>query len=215
MSAAARRDAPGGPEGFLAALGWSPQKERDLETFRLMLEAANAGMNLVGSATLGQFRQRHFLDSAQLLWFAPQARVWADLGAGAGFPGLVLAILLKDAPGAKVHLVESVAKKARFLADVTAALGLPAKIHNARAESLKLKVELVAARACAPLTRLLGFAEPYLARGARALFLKGEGAEAEIAEARKTWGFDVEVHPSLSDPRGRVLSIRELVRGRR
>ncbi|MEO8925764.1 MAG: 16S rRNA (guanine(527)-N(7))-methyltransferase RsmG [Caulobacteraceae bacterium] len=210
MSAAAPLEVS---EDFLPAIGWTAAHERDLETFRAMLEVANAQMNLVGSASLGDFHRRHFLDSAQLLWFSARAtRVWADLGSGAGLPGLVLAIALKGRVGARVHLIESVAKKCRFLAEVVARLDLPAEVHNARAETLDLKAEIVTARACAPLTRLLGFAEPYLARGARALFLKGEGAEAEINEAHKAWRFKVNTHPSLSDPRGCILSVSELVR---
>ena len=114
---------------------------------------------------------------------------------------------------ARVHLIESVAKKCRFLAEVVASLDLPAEVHHARAESVALKAEIVTARACAPLTRLLGFAAPFMKLGARGLFLKGEGADEEIAQARKAWSFQVKVHPSLSDRRGRVLSVTELASG--
>jgi 16S rRNA (guanine527-N7)-methyltransferase len=149
-----------------------------------------------------------------LLWFEPKALRWADLGAGAGFPGLVLAILLKGREGAKAHLVESMAKRCRFLAQVTEALDLPVEVHNARAESLGLQVDVVTARACAPLTRLLAFAEPTFKRGARGLFLKGQEVDREVAEARKMWRFTADARESLSDPRGRILSIPELARGR-
>ena len=125
---------------------------------------------------------------------------------------MVLAILLKGRPGARVHLVESVAKRCRFLADVAAELALPVEIHNARAEDLRLKVEVVTARACAPLSRLLGFAKPYLDLGAKGLFLKGAEVDSEISEARKSWRFAAKIHPSLSDPRGRVVEISELKR---
>jgi 16S rRNA (guanine527-N7)-methyltransferase len=120
---------------------------------------------------------------------------------------LILAILLKDRAGVKIHLVESMLKRCRFLETVVEALNLPAEVHNARAETLKLKVDVVTARGCAPLTRLLGFAEPYLSRGARGLFLKGVDAASEVAEARKAWRFGVESFTSQSDPRGRLLSI--------
>jgi len=200
------------PHGFRDAIGWTPERAIDTEAFRDLLTQANAHMNLVGPATLEVFWDRHFLDSAQLLWFAPEARVWADLGAGAGLPGVVLAILLKGRPGARVHLVESMAKRCKFLAEVVAALALPVQIHHVRAETLKLKVEVVTARACAPLTKLLAFAKPSMDRGARGLFLKGQDAEAEMAEARKTWRFSAEVLPSLSDSRGRILSLTELAR---
>ena len=172
-------------------------------------------MNLVGASTLDDFWARHALDSAQLLNAAPAgAKTWADLGAGAGFPGLVLAILLKGVAGAKVHLVESMAKKCRFLSEAVTQVTLPAQVHNARAEDLKLKVDVVTARAVAPLERLLTYAAPYMSRGAVGLFLKGQDVEAEIAAARAVaWRFDVQVSPSLSDPRGRVLKIEGLSRG--
>ncbi len=198
--------------GFVALSGATPEQLADLERLQAMLADWNERMNLVGPATLPQFWSRHVWDSAQLLPLAPDALTWADLGAGAGFPGLVLAILLKGRPGAQVHLVESMAKRCRFLSEVTAALALPAQVVNARAEDVKLKVDLVTARAVAPLTRLLGYAQPYMARGARALFLKGQDAEAEIAEARAAWRFDVDILPSHSDPRGRILSIERLSR---
>ena len=205
-------DLAGLPAEFLDVVGATPARLEDVERFRLRLIEANRVTNLVGDSTLGDFWRRHFIDSAQLLWLAPSAGVWADLGSGAGLPGLVLAILLKDRPGARVHLIESMVKRCRFLAEVVEALDLPAMVHNVRAESLELKVEMVTARACAPLARLLTFARPYFARGARGLFLKGAEVDAEIAEARRNWRFKARTTPSLSDPRGRLLSIEELVR---
>ncbi|HYF22505.1 MAG TPA: 16S rRNA (guanine(527)-N(7))-methyltransferase RsmG [Caulobacteraceae bacterium] len=202
------------PEQFAESAGATPAQVADLERFRAMVEQTNMVMNLVGPATLPQFWSRHALDSAQLLRLEPQAKTWADLGAGAGFPGVVLAILLKDMPGAKVWLIDSLAKRCRFLSEAVAALALPAEVVNARAESLSLSVEVVTARACAPMTRLLGFAEPYFRKGARGLFLKGESAEAELNEARKSWSFDPELLPSASDLRGRVVRIRRLSRAR-
>src|SRR5665213_2960303 len=174
MSDAAPHEATTLPDGFFEAIGASAERRVEVEAYRTMLARANVQMNLVGESTLGDFWRRHFIDSAQLAWFAPGARVWADLGSGAGLPGIVLAILMKGRRGGHVHLIESVAKRARFLADAAAALDLPVTLHHARAESLKLRVEVVTARACAPLTRLLGFAQPYMARGARVLFLKGQ-----------------------------------------
>jgi 16S rRNA (guanine527-N7)-methyltransferase len=212
MSVATPPERSGHPPDFLADLKASPALERDVERFRYMLVEANRSMNLVGDSTLGDFWRRHFIDSAQLLWFAPKVRVWADLGSGAGLPGLILAILLRDRPGACVHMVESMTKRCQFLAGVVKALDLPARVHNARAESLALEVEMVTARACAPLDRLLGYAQPYFARGARGLFLKGVGVGDEIIQARKTWAFRCETWPSLSDDRGRLLSIEELAR---
>jgi 16S rRNA (guanine527-N7)-methyltransferase len=217
MSGAASPDpsAPGLPPDFLHRIGVTEARRADIETYRLMLAGANETMNLVGPSTMGDFQSRHFIDSAQLLWFSPDTLTWADLGSGAGLPGLVMAILLKGRPGARVHLVESMAKRCRFLSEVVEALDLPAEVHNARAESLKLKVEMVTARACAPLVRLLGYARPFLDRGARGLFMKGAEVEAEIAEARQSWRFSARMDVSLSDPRGRLLWIEELSRAQR
>ncbi len=215
MSAAAPHDALAAPEGFLEAVGATPERLAAAEAYRLMLDAANARSNLVGRSTLPGFWRRHFLDSAQLAWFAPSARTWADLGSGAGLPGLVLAILMKGRAGAHVHLVEAMAKRCVFLTRVATALDLPVTIHNARAEALALKVDTVTARACAPLTRLLEFAAPTMELGAAGIFLKGQGVEAEITEARKAWRFEAAHHESLSDPRGRVLTVTELARARR
>ena len=198
---------------FQALTGASDAQMADLERFRAMLEAGNAVMNLVGPATLPDFWNRHAWDSAQLLPLAPAARTWADLGAGAGFPGLILAILLKETPGATVHLVESMAKRCRFLAQVTAELALPAEIHNVRAEDLSLPVDIVTARACAPMTRLFGFARPYFKRGARGLFLKGQDVVSELNEAAKSWTFEAELIPSRSDARGRIVDVESLRRG--
>ena len=198
---------------FAALAGANIEQIQSLEVLQARLGEWNARMNLVGPLTLPQFWSRHAWDSAQLLQVEPGALTWADLGAGAGFPGLVLAILLKGRAGAQVHLVESLGKRCRFLESVVGELALPAKVHNARAESLRLAVDVVTARAVAPLARLLGYAEPYFNQGARAAFLKSADVAAEIDDARKTWGFDAAILTSRSDSRGRILRIERLVRG--
>lgn len=203
------------PQGLADAIGATPAQIADLERYRAMLEDWSGRMNLVGPSAMAVFWSRHALDSAQLIRLAPEALRWADLGTGAGLPGLVLAILLKGRKGAQVHLVESLAKRCRFLSEVVAELGLPAKVHNARAEDVKIEVEVVTARAVAALPKLLGFAEPCLKRGARGLFLKGQAAEAELAEARGAgWNLDATLIQSLSDPEGRIVDIRSAKRGR-
>jgi 16S rRNA (guanine527-N7)-methyltransferase len=198
-----------------AASGATPAQLADLERYRARLAEWNSVMNLVGPATLPDFWNRHAWDSAQLLAMAPQALTWADLGAGAGLPGVVLAILGRDRPGFRVHLVESMAKRCRFLQAVVDELALPAVIHNARAENLDLAVDIVTARACAPLSRLLGYARPYIRRGATGLFLKGQDVASELEDAARSWKFETEVAPSRSDLRGRVVSVRRLERARR
>jgi 16S rRNA (guanine527-N7)-methyltransferase len=215
MSVAARPEPVADAESFARAAGASPEQFADLERFRTILADWNERMNLVGPATLPDFWNRHAWDSAQLLRLAPDALTWADLGAGAGFPGLVLAILGKGRPGFHVHLIESMAKRCRFLAEVVRELDLPATVHNGRAENLQLSVDIVAARACAPLWRLLGYARPYLKAGATGLFLKGQDVASELEEATTYWEFEADIVPSLSDERGRIVRVRRLGRGRR
>lgn len=206
--------APEGPEAFSRAFDASPAQLADLSRYRALLEDWNSRMNLVGPSALASFWSRHALDSAQLLRLAPDALTWADLGTGAGLPGLVLAILLKGRPGAKIWLVESLAKRCRFLNEVVAELNLPAEVVNARAEEVKLTVEVVTARAVAALPRLLTFAEPCLKSGARGLFLKGQNAETELAQARAGWRLDARLIASVSDPEGRIVDIRSAKRVR-
>ena len=195
---------------FQAATGATPAQMTDLETFRAALADWNARMNLVGPTALAEFWLRHAYDSAQLLQLEPEALRWADLGAGAGFPGLVLAILLKGRAGAMVHLVESMTKRCRFLEEIVTALALPAMVHNARAEDLDISVDVVAARACAPLVRLFGYAQPYLRRGAVGLFMKGQDVVAELQAATTSWRFEAELVDSLSRGEGRIVRMRKL-----
>ena len=198
---------------FQSLTGAWPERMADLSVFLERLTETNAVMNLVGPDSLPDFWSRHAFDSAQLLDLAPEARTWADLGAGAGFPGLVLAILLKGRADAHVFLIDSLGKRCRFLQEVVDDLALPATVINGRAEEQTLKVDIVTARALAPLERLLGYAQPYMARGAKGLFLKGEKAEAELREAREVWHLDGELSVSRSDPRGRIVTVRSLRRG--
>jgi 16S rRNA (guanine527-N7)-methyltransferase len=202
-------------EGFARLSGATPSQMADLERFRLLLAERNEVMNLIGPATVPDFWSRHAWDSAQLLKLAPDARAWADLGAGAGLPGVVLAILGKGTMGFHVDLVESMAKRSKFLAEVVEVLELPATVHNARAENLDLTVEIVTARACAPLHRLLGYARPYLQGGATGLFLKGQDVVAEMSEAARYWEYEADVVPSKSDPRGRIVRVKRLGRARK
>jgi 16S rRNA (guanine527-N7)-methyltransferase len=186
----------------------------DLEHYRVLLADWNARMNLVGPSALEAFWPRHAWDSAQLLPLAPGVKVWADIGAGAGFPGLVLAILLKTTPGVQIHLVESMAKRCRFLSEVVARLALPAVVHNARAEDIRLEgVDIVTARACAPMVRLLGYAEPLLRQGVVGLFLKGKDVGAEIVEARTAWRFKADLLPSRSNSEGHIVRVEAVSRG--
>lgn len=201
-------------ESFAHASGATAAQLADLERYKALLAEWNEKMNLVGPATLEVFWNRHAWDSAQLLALAPEAQAWADLGAGAGLPGVVLAIMGKGRAGFHVHLVESMAKRCRFLTEVVGELGLPATVHNSRAEDLQLAVDVVTARACAPLSRLLGYARPYLRAGATGLFLKGQDVDSELVDAAKSWDLEADKVPSLSDPRGQIVRVRRLGRAR-
>ena len=198
---------------FQTITGAWPERVDDLVVFLERLTEANAVMNLVGPDSLPDFWNRHAFDSAQLLDLEPEARTWADLGAGAGFPGVVLAILLKGRADAHVWLIDSLQKRCRFLQTVVDELALPATVVWGRAETQTLKVDVVTARAVAPMEKLLGYAQPYMQRGAQGLFLKGEKAEAELQEAAQVWHFKADLSVSRSDPRGRIVTVRSLRRG--
>lgn len=191
----------------------------DVEAYRELLATWSQRMNLIGPSALEAFWLRHAYDSAQLLPLAPEAKVWADLGAGAGFPGLILAILFKHRGKGEAHLVESQTKRCRFLSEVATRLELPAVVHHRRAEDMPLpQVEVVTARACAPMRKLLEFAWPILGRKSTpapiGLFLKGRGVQDELTEAGRVWDFIAERSQSLSDPSGQIVRIERLRRVR-
>jgi 16S rRNA (guanine527-N7)-methyltransferase len=168
--------------------------------------------NLVASSTIPQVWTRHVADSLQLLALAPGARRWIDLGAGGGFPGLVIACALAGEEGAEVHLVESVQKKAAFLRAAAAELSLPAIVHATRIEDFvpatAERFDVVTARALAPLDRLIGYAIPLLKRGAVGLFPKGQDVGAELTLASKSWNIEAELVPSKTDPQARIVLVR-------
>jgi len=198
--------------GFVAA-GRPVSRETiaRLEAYEALLHRWSPRINLVAASTLAEARTRHFADSAQLIDLAPpEAGLWADLGSGAGFPGLVIAVLAaEERPGMKVTLVESDARKAAFLAAVLRETGVAANVLTARAEDIApLGADVVSARALAPLPHLLSLAVRHLAPGGVCLFPKGAGHGAELARARESWSFDLRTHPSRTDPQGVVLEIR-------
>jgi 16S rRNA (guanine527-N7)-methyltransferase len=169
--------------------------------------------NLVGPATLDRIWDRHIADSLQLLDLAPEARTWLDLGSGAGFPGLVLAIAGVER-GLKIHLVESNSRKCAFLRHITRLTGVSVAVHEARLETIIPdfigKADVVSARALAALTQLLDWTAPVLKTGTIGLFPKGRDAEIELTEARKKWTFEAEILPSLTDSEARILRITSI-----
>jgi 16S rRNA (guanine527-N7)-methyltransferase len=202
-----------GPEEFAAASGVSRETLARLKAYAGLLADWNARHNLVSAASLAEAWRRHFWDSAQLAQFIPtEAKSLADLGSGAGFPGLVLAILFRERPGFRTVLYEATAKKCAFLAAASQSTGATAEIRNARMEKGKPEAfDVVTARACAPLAGLLAYAQPFQSVGTVNLFLKGQSVASELTEARKSWRMQLFRHQSRSDPSGTILEIRELV----
>ena len=191
----------------------SRETKEKLELLERELRRWQAIKNLVGPATLDRIWDRHIVDSLQLLDLAPEARTWLDLGSGAGFPGLVLAIAGAER-GLRVHLVESNSRKCAFLRHVVRLAGAPATIHEARLEAVIPgfigRAEVVSARALAALPLLLEWTEPLLKAGTIGLFPKGRDAEIELTEARKRWTFAADILPSRTDSEARILRITSI-----
>jgi 16S rRNA (guanine527-N7)-methyltransferase len=185
---------------------------RVLTIFVDLLTDWNQRVNLVAPSTLPDVWRRHVLDSAQLVpLIPPEAKTIVDLGSGAGFPGMVIAIMLADRLGLTVHLVESTQKKCRFLEAVAAATGAPVKVRWIRAEQLTgLKADVITARAVAPLDRLFALAHLFFKPATVGLFLKGRSLNDELTGATKSWRLDATPIPSRSDPSGVVLRVTGL-----
>ena len=187
-----------------------------LDRFTRLLLQWQKTTNLIGAATIPHLWTRHIADSLQLLALAPSARVWLDLGSGGGFPGLVIACALAGERGATVHLIESNAKKAAFLREAVRELDLRAVVHGERIEHFSLPmgahVDVITARALAPLSVLFGYVALLLKTGAQALLLKGQDVEAELTEAAKYWTIKADLIPSKTSPEGRIVVLRGLSR---
>ena len=210
---------------FAARFSVSRETMARLRIYETLLERWQKVHNLVAPRTLPQIWGRHFADSAQLLALAPRVlnlgyaflkSRWLDLGSGAGFPGLVLAILLADLPGAFVGLVESNQKKCAFLEAVRRETGAPARVFAMRCEELAKEppgeLDIVTARALAPLTDLFGLAAPFMAGHAQALFMKGRDVDVELTEASRCWKISADQCPSLTEAEGRILMVHSLRR---
>lgn len=178
----------------------SHETEARLDRYIALLREWQAKTNLVAPSTLPHLWTRHIADSLQLMALAPSAKQWADLGSGGGFPGVVLACAMAGTPDAKVHLVERIAKKAAFLREAIRVTTSPGVVHLAEigdnVDRITGPVDCVTARALAPLHQLIGFAEPLMRQGAKALFLKGQDVEAELTEAAKYWSIQPQLHHS-------------------
>ncbi len=185
-----------------------------LEKFVALLLERQKTINLIANSTISTLWTRHIADSLQLLDLAPHALVWVDLGSGGGFPGFALACSLADRPNSEIHLIESTGKKAAFLRDAAAAIGLPAKVHHMRIEnigdSLGKRVDVVTARALAPLKTVLDQAYPLMGPKTLGLFHKGRDVEAELTEASKYWNIEADLVQSRTHPDGRIVVVRHL-----
>jgi 16S rRNA (guanine527-N7)-methyltransferase len=198
----------------VAIFGDSVSREtwKRLEQFVDLFLSWQRSTNLVASSTIPRLWTRHIADSLQLLALVPTARRWTDLGAGGGFPGLVLACALTEEEGAEIHLVESTQKKAAFLRTAATELSLPAIVHAERIEDFVSarteRFDIVTARALAPLDKLVGYAIPLLKKGALGLFPKGQHVAAELTQASKSWTIDADLIASRTDPRSRIVRVR-------
>jgi 16S rRNA (guanine527-N7)-methyltransferase len=211
--------APTSASDKAAALKLTPvsrETETRLDRYVELLREWQAKTNLVAPSTLPNLWTRHISDSLQLLALAPNARTWADLGSGGGFPGIVLACALAETSGAMVHLVERNAKKAAFLREALRVTNSPGAIHLAdigdSVDRIVGQVDCVTARAVAPLHQLIGFTEPLVRQGAKALFLKGQDVEAELTEATKYWNIKPHLHASRTGGHGWIVELDRIER---
>lgn len=199
------------PEAFAARFDVPRGTIERLSRYADLLAAWQRTMNLVAPATLPMLWERHFADSAQLARLTDPGLRWLDVGAGAGFPGLVIAAMGHG----RVTLVESIAKKCRFLETVIAELGLDAAVIHGRAEALPpAGADVVTARAVAPLATLFGWTAHHGHARSQWIFPKGRSWHSELAEARKAWDFRCHPVPSLTDSEARII-VASSVRKRR
>jgi 16S rRNA (guanine527-N7)-methyltransferase len=203
------------PEDFAEAFNVPRETIHKLVRYVELLAHWQKSTNLIAPSTLPAIWSRHFADSAQLRDLAPEARLSLDLGSGAGFPGLVVAILQGGRPDFRMHLVESNRKKCAFLAEVARETEAPVDIHAMRIEDLaqsphSLVPDVVSARALAPLPRLFELAAPLFGANTRGLFLKGREAEVEIEKARRGWAFACRLHPSLTSTDSSIVEVTGL-----
>jgi len=201
-----------GPQEFQAATNVSRETLDAFVVWHDLLLEANKSTNLVGRSTMDDFWRRHALDGFQLINHAPQNGLrWLDFGAGAGIPGLAIALAMKDRglTNSRLVMAESVGKKARFVQTTIAATAAPASMDNCRVEVMDRthKFDVITARAVASLDKLLWYSFPLLKTDGICLFPKGERYRQELTDANKYWTFDVDVRPSLTSEEGVILHL--------
>ncbi|TNE59733.1 MAG: 16S rRNA (guanine(527)-N(7))-methyltransferase RsmG [Alphaproteobacteria bacterium] len=203
-----------GPEDFRQKLDVSRETLADLTLYAELLVKWQKKINLISGKTLDAVWERHFLDSAQIAFLEPAPEgPWLDFGSGAGFPGLVVSLIHKKTPGFRMHLVESNGKKVAFLREVIRATGAPAQVHSVRMEDLTpFPVKTISARAVATVSDLLALAEGFVTLSPTFIFPKGQDVDQELTEASKYWNIDLDKYPSMTDPQGVILRIKDVAR---
>lgn len=201
-----------GPDDLMEDLAVPRETCERLERHRSLLQRWASRINLMGPRELDSYWGRHALDCGQLLRHAPDGALrWMDIGAGAGFPGIIVGCMLAGREGAQVDLVETNPKKAAFLREAVRETGAACRVLNESIDDVaqgSASYDVVTARAFAPLPRIISSAKPILDRGAIGLFLKGAEYRAELAAAAEEgWTLKVEALTSMSDPDGRILRI--------
>lgn len=175
-----------------------------------------AAKNLVSSATLADVWTRHIADSLQIFHLAEGRERWLDLGSGGGFPGLVIGICLAEQGKGQIDLVESNARKCAFLRHAARVTGAPVKVHAARIEDViggfTGKVDVVTARALAPLPQLLVWCEELLRTGTFGLFPKGQHLDTELTDSARYWKIQATTVSSVTDAAARILMVRSAER---
>ncbi|KQY97797.1 16S rRNA (guanine(527)-N(7))-methyltransferase RsmG [Pseudolabrys sp. Root1462] len=198
----------------LALTPVSRETQQRLEIYVDLLLKWQQTTNLIAPSTIPHIWTRHVADSLQFVELVSDATTWVDLGSGGGFPAIPVACVLAGKPGALVHLVESNGKKAAFLREAIRATGVPAQVHAERIEKFVAgtvnSVDVVSARALAPLKTLCDQAFPLIERGAIGLFAKGLDVEAELTEASKYWKIEMQTVPSKTSRDGCIVVVRHL-----
>ncbi len=207
-------EAPHELESLFRELNVSRESKARLELLHDLVLKWQTHINLIAPSTTANIWNRHILDALQLVALLPkEVEAIADLGSGGGFPGLVLAA----AQAATVHFYESNGKKAAFLQDALRQMKVPGKVHRLRLEPQMSnanlpKVQVVTARAFAPLPQLLELAQPFFGPETIGLFHKGQDVDAELTEAAKSWRIAFRKHPSLTDSKSVILEVQEFSR---
>lgn len=200
-------------EKFCTTYNVSRETFNKLKTYQSMLNDWQQRFNLVSKTTLEDAWNRHFLDSAQLFSYIPNnAKTMYDFGSGAGFPGMVIAVLASEKlPNLRINLVESITKKTVYLNAVKEKLGLDVTIYNDRIEKLPIeKADIITSRALASLSELLEYSYRFCHKDTVCLFPKGKKYSEELADAHKKWHFKCEIIPSQQCDEGRILKITNI-----